>query len=138
MENTPPKNDLPLSAKVEILVHLIMNKPFVKIIDELSNVEVVALQKFVWDKTVEIGLRLKGKDFTRRDITKRMVSTPTYQRNQKCSERVYYCKGIMCIHSNPTCARNKIGDHLTAMQSAVKEWLEEIKSPKLEEVSLDS
>jgi hypothetical protein len=138
MENSAPQNDLPLSARVEVLVHLIMNKPFAKIINELSNQEVVALQKFVWDKTVEIGLRIKGKDFTRRDITKRMVSTPTYQRNQQCSERVYYCKGIMCIHSNSTCARNKIGDHLAAMQSAVQEWLEETKTPKLKQVKLDS
>jgi hypothetical protein len=138
MKNKPPQNGLPLSARVEVLVHLIMNKPFDNIINELSNEEVIALQKFVWDKTVEIGLRLKGKDFTRRDITKRMVSTPAYQRNQQCSERVYYCKGIMCIHSNSKCARNKIGNHLTAMQSAVQEWLEEIKAPKVEHVILDS
>jgi hypothetical protein len=111
-----------------------MNKPFNTVMDGLSNHEVVAIQKFIWDKTVEIGLRLKGKDFTRRDITKRMVSTPTYQRNQQCSERVYYCKGIMCIHSNSTCARNKISEHLSAMQAAVQEWLDDLRGTNIGEV----
>ncbi|HDL19486.1 MAG TPA: hypothetical protein ENH29_10560 [Bacteroidetes bacterium] len=123
------QKELPLSVRIEVMVYLVMNKPFIEFMGKLSNVEVVALQKFVWDKTVEIGLRLKGKSFTRKDITKRMIPTPTYQRQQKCSERVYYCKGVMCIHSNPECARNKIHGHLSAMQGAVQQWLEETEPP---------
>ena len=124
------KRILPLSARIEVLVHLIMNKPFDDILDELNINEVVALQRFVWNKTVEIGLRLKGSAFNRKDITKRMLSTPVYQRKQNCSERVYYCKGVMCIHSNSTCAKNKIFEHLTAMQGAVQQWLEDVNEPE--------
>lgn len=102
-----------------------MNKPFDEFMERLNNNEIVALQNFVWDKTVEIGLRLKGKAFSRKDITKRIISTPVYQRTQKCSERVYYCKGVMCIHSNSSCARNKISEHLLAMQNSIQQWLEE-------------
>lgn len=116
---------LPLSSRTEALIFLIMNKPFDEFMDRLNNNEIVALQNFVWDKTVEIGLRLKGKAFSRKDITKRIVSTPVYQRTHKCSERVYYCKGVMCIHSNSSCARNKISEHLLAMQNSIQQWLEE-------------
>ena len=44
------KRILPLSARIEVLVHLIMNKPFDDILDELNINEVVALQRFVWNK----------------------------------------------------------------------------------------
>lgn len=124
------KKVLPLSTRIEVLVHLIMNKPFDEIMNELNINEVVALQKFVWEKTVEIGLRLKGSSFNRKDITKRMLSTPAYQRKQNCSERVYYCKGVMCIHSNSACAKNKIFEHVTAMQGAVQQWLEDVNEPE--------
>ena len=50
------KKELSLSSRIEVLVHLIMNKPFHSVVDGLSTNEVVAIQKFVWDKTVEIGL----------------------------------------------------------------------------------
>ena len=127
MEQTrKEKRILSLSTRIEVLVHLIMNKPFEKIMEDLNINEVVALQRFVWDKTVEIGLRLKGSSFNRKDITKRMLSTPAYQRKQNCSERVYFCKGVMCIHSNSACAKNKIFEHLTAMQGAVQQWLEDV------------
>ena len=123
---------LPLPSRIEALIFLIMNKSFQEFMNRLNNNEIVALQNFVWNKTVEIGLRLKGKAFSRKDITKRIISTPVYQRTQNCSERVYYCKGVMCIHSNSSCARNKISEHLLAMQSSIQLWLEETGKSKLE------
>ncbi len=125
------KLTLSLAARVEVMGLLISGNPFDKILAQFSNEEMIALQKFVWDKTVEIGLRLKGKSFTRKDITQRMVSTPTYQRAQTCSERIYYCKGVLCIHSNATCARNKINGQLAAMQAAVQQWLADSSPPRL-------
>ena len=125
------KRALSLAARVEVMVFLISGKPFDEILSQLSNEEVGALQKFVWDKTVEIGLRLKGKNFTRKNITQRMVSTPSYQRAQACSEHIYYCKGVLCIHSNSACARNKINGQLAAMQAAVQQWLNDSTPPRL-------
>ena len=130
-QNQVINKDLPLSSRVEMLIYLIMNVPFTEFTHQLNNNEIIALQKFVWDKTVEIGLRLKGKAFSRKDITKGIVSTPVYQRAQNCSERVYYCKGIMCIHANSSCARNKISEHLHVMQDSIQQWLRETNESKL-------
>ncbi len=122
---------LRLVTRVEVISRLFSGEPFDDLVDMLSVDEVVHLQKFVWNKTVEIGLRLKGAAFSRKDITSRMISTPSYQRQQKCSERTYYCKATLCIHSNPDCARNKIKGQLSAMQQAVQHWIaEEVDASK--------
>ena len=129
------KNGLRLATKVEVLRRLLFSLPLDALVDGLSVDEVVHLQRFVWNETVEIGLRMRGADFSRRDITSRMMSTAAYQRQQNCSEPAYYCKATLCIHTHPDCARNKIKMQLRAMGQAVQEWFSqkgEISDPGLE------
>ncbi len=119
------RKELSPGQKVEAVYRLLKGIPFDDLIETLSNEDVVALQKFLWDKTVEIGLRMKGKNFTRRDITGRMVPTPIYQREQNCSERTYFCKATLCILSNPSCARKKLKGQFQAMEEVIQEWVAE-------------
>jgi len=126
------KDVLSLSQKANLMVHLLKGWSVDDLIDTYSDAEVVALQKFVWDKTVEMGLRLRGNEFDRHEITEHMIPTPIYQRQQGCSERVYYCKGVLCINSNPNCARTKIKGHVQAMIEVVQEWLGKNQLPARE------
>ena len=116
------RKELAPAQKVEAVYRLLKGISFDDLVDSMSNEDVVALQKFLWDKTVEIGLRVRGKNFTRREITSRMVPTPAYQREQNCSERTYFCKATLCILSNPSCARKKLKGQFQAMQEVVQEW----------------
>lgn len=117
------RKELSPAQKVEAIYRLLKSIPLDDLVDSYSNQDVVALQKFIWDKTVEIGLRMKGKEFSRKDITSRMMPTPVYQRQQGCSERVYFCKATLCILSNPKCARKKLKGQFQAMQEVVQEWI---------------
>ena len=119
------RKELAPAQKMEAVYRLLKGVPFDDWVDTLNNEDVVALQKFLWDKTVEIGLRVRGKNFTRRDITDHMVPTPIYQREQNCSERTYFCKATLCILSNPACARKKLKGQFRAMQEVVQEWIHE-------------
>lgn len=114
---------LKLSKKVEILFHLFHGNKISPLIDELENRAVVDLQKFVWEKTVEFGIKSRGKNFSRKDITRKMITTPLYQQLQKCSEHPYYCKGTHCISSNPNCARKKIKEHVDVMAESIWEFI---------------
>ena len=120
------RKELSPAQKVEAVYRLLKGIPFDDLVNSYSNQDVVALQKFIWDKTVEIGLRIRGKQFNRKDITSRMIPTPIFQRQQGCSERVYFCKATLCILSNPKCARKKLQGQFQAMQEAVQEWIREI------------
>jgi len=75
--NTPSEtqksNILTLSQKVEILFLLFHGLKINHLLDELDNSHVIDLQKFMWEKTVEIGIKTLGKDFNRDEITKKMT-----------------------------------------------------------------
>ncbi|MBN1349373.1 hypothetical protein JXJ21_08185 [candidate division KSB1 bacterium] len=111
----PAEYVLKTSKKLEIVYRLFMGKPLHELIDNLSTREVIEFQRFVWDRTVELGIKIRGTRFDRREITRKMIPTPNYQRQQNCNECIYYCKGTHCIHSNPSCARNKIKEHVKVM-----------------------
>lgn len=120
---TETKAGLKLGDRVKILYHLFHNQKISELIDDLDNRDVVAFQKYVWEKTVEFGIITRGKNFDRKEVTRKMTPTPNYQRQQGCSERTYYCKGTHCIHSNPNCARKKIKEHVEVMSSAIQEYI---------------
>jgi len=120
---TETKSGLKLSNRVEILYSLFRNEKISKLIDDLDNRDVVAFQKYVWEKTVEFGIVCRGKNFDRKEVTRKMTPTPNYQRQQGCSERMYYCKGTHCIHSNPNCARKKIKEHVDVMSDNIQEYI---------------
>jgi len=124
------ESGLRLATRVEVIRRLFLGLPFDSLVDGLSVDEVVHLQRFVWNETVEIGLRMRGPRFTRKDITSKMISTPAYQRQQNCSEPAYYCKATLCIHTHPDCARNKIKGQLRAMSEAVQGWFGEAESER--------
>jgi|Deesub1362B_J571_1020462.scaffolds.fasta_scaffold01010_6 hypothetical protein len=116
---------LPCSVRVLALVRLFSGAPLDEFVEQLSPDQLVALQNFIWEKTVEIGLRIKGPSFSKKEITERMTATPAYQRTQGCSERTYYCKAAECLFANPDCARKKLREQLQAIQKAVQQWLME-------------
>jgi hypothetical protein len=114
---------LRISTKVDILQRLFSQGDIESLIDRLDVDEVVELQRFMWEKTVEFGIKAKGKDFSRTDVTKRMIPTPEYQRMKGCTEPSFVCKGTQCIHSNPVCAIEKIKGHIRVMCDTIREYV---------------
>jgi len=99
-------------------------RPLSGLVDSLpDDNEVVALQRFVWDRTVELGLGSLGDRFSRRDITARMVPTREYLRQNNCTRKIYTCKATQCIRIHPECARRKIKGQLDAMAEAAGEYV---------------
>lgn len=121
---------LKTSKKLEIVYCMFTGKPLNPLIDGLLAREVIEFQGFVWDRTVEMGLKVRGTKFERREITARMTPTANFQRQQGCSERIYYCKGTHCIHSNPACAKQKIKEQVDVMGEVFRGY---IKSAKQQE-----
>ena len=113
---------LKISTKVQVLQRLFSGREIISLVDKLGVDEVVELQGFVWEKTVEFGIKAKGKDFSRADVTKRMIPTPEYQHIKNCKEPSFVCKGTQCIHSHPVCAIEKIKSHLKVMSDIINEY----------------
>jgi hypothetical protein len=123
--------DLKLSDRLDILYHVFRGEKISPLIDKLDNLAVTGFQKFVWEKTVEFGIVCRGKNFDRKEVTRNMTPTPIFQRQQRCSKRVYNCKGTQCLHTNPDCARKKIKEHVDVMAASIREYIRIVKQKKL-------
>jgi len=63
---------LKTSQKLEILRHLFSDTPIASFFAGLEQIEIAALKRFVWDKTIEFGIRVQGKNFSQENILKRI------------------------------------------------------------------
>ncbi len=108
-----------------LAVYLILNqKPVDRIIDDLNVPEIIDFQNFIWDLSVQFGIKVKGKNFSRKEITRKMVSSAAYQQRMNCTEDVYFCKGTYCIHAHPECATQKIKEHVETMAEVIRGFIE--------------
>ncbi len=119
-----PPTQLSLGLRLRVFHDLSEGRPLSSLVDSMpDDEEVVALQRFVWDRTVELGLGSLGDRFSRRDITARMVPTREYLRQNNCTRKIYTCKATQCIRIHPECARRKIKGQLDAMAEAAGEYV---------------
>ena len=130
--------DLSPGEKLDILCGLFRGSKIEKLIDKLDNQSVVALQKFVWETTAEFGIIARRKNFSRREITRKMTPTPQYQKSRGCNQHTYQCKATECINYNPECAREKIKEHVRVMAEILQSYIkierqnEPVENPLLE------
>ena len=115
--------DLKLSDRLEILCQLFRGEKIGALIEQLDNHSVSGFQKFLWEKTVEFGIVCQGKNFDRKEVTRKMTPTPVFQAQQRCTQSIYNCKGTHCIFSNPKCARKKIKEHVEVMAESIWEYI---------------
>lgn len=122
------KNYLHLSQKLAILASIFDRKSIRPILDECSTAQLVQAHAFLWDKLVEIHCLTQATQFDRHRVTQNMMSSATYQREQKCDLPLDYCKGVECVWSNPECAGNKIKNNMEIMAKSIIKNIE--SSPK--------
>jgi hypothetical protein len=114
---------LQLSSKVELMYLLFHGEKVSSMIDQLTNDEIIDLQRFVWEKTVEFGLLSRGKHFSRKEITRKMTPTPIFQKQQGCKQPAFHCKGTECIQTETECGRKKIKEHVDVMSESIWDYI---------------
>jgi len=122
----PDNSDYALrpSEKLDVLYRLFRGENICDLIDNMDNTSVIGLQKFMWETAAEFGIISRKHNFSRKEITRKMKPTQQFQKEQNCDERIYFCKGTHCIHSNSECARKKIKEHIKVMSESIREYIE--------------
>lgn len=123
--------DLKLSDRLNIVYHFLRGEKVSPLIDDLDDRSVNGFQNFMWEKTVEFGIVSRGKNFDRKEITRKMTSTPVFQLQQRCTLDSYTCKGTQCIFTNPKCARKKIKEHVEVMAKSIREYIRFVKKREI-------
>jgi len=111
------------SEKLAILQRLLNGQNITEMIDRLDNRDVIGLQKFLWEITAEFGIICRKKNFSRKEITRKMTPTSQFQKQHGCTERSYHCKATQCIHTHSECARMKIKEQIQVMTESLHEYL---------------
>jgi hypothetical protein len=123
-------------TKLQAIYWILNGTPVSQLIDNLAIPEIIEFQKYVWDLTVEFGIKVKGKKFTRKEITRHIPPTAEFQKRMGCPEKVYYCKGTHCIMLNPDCATKKIKEHVDIMAEVIRGFIQSAKQHELVENSI--
>lgn len=63
---------LKTSQKLDLLRHLFSDTPIASFFAGLEQIEITALKSFIWDKTIEFGIRVQGKNFSQESILTRI------------------------------------------------------------------
>lgn len=122
MLTTKPPS-LRISTKIQVLQCLFSGCDLELILGKLEIEELLELQRFLWEKTVEFGIKAKGANFAKADVTKRMISVSAYQQMKNCKEAISVCKETACIRKHPSCATEKVKGHIQVMKDAIGEYI---------------
>jgi len=114
--------ELAFSQRLEIIVSIFKNQPLRPLLDMLSTPQLVQAHNFLWDKMVEFHVKTQPREFRREEVTKKMMLSAKYQRQQNCDLRLDYCKGVECIWSNPLCAGNKVKMNMEVMAEHIRSF----------------
>ena len=72
------------SLKLQLLHSVLHGLPVSELIDSLAIADVVKSQQYLWDLTIEFGLRARSTRFSRREVTRKMLPTTQYQKKRVC------------------------------------------------------
>ncbi len=107
--------ELTFRRRLEILVALMSGKPLRPVLEEMTSVQLVQAHEFLWNKMVEWHYKTQPREFRREEVTKSMMPSRDYQKQQHCDLRLDYCKGVECIRTHPVCAGNKVKNNMEAV-----------------------
>lgn len=125
--------ELTFSQRLEIIVSIFKNQPLQPVLEKLSTPQLVQAHNFLWDKMVEFHVTTQPREFRREEVTKKMLPSAKYQRQQNCDLRLDYCKGVECIWSNPICAGNKVKMNMEVMAVHIRSFLTGAKQPPIQQ-----
>ena len=107
---------------LEIMVCLFSGRKLRPVLDKLTTPQLVQAHNFLWNKLIEFHYKTQRREFSREDVTRRMVPSAKYQKMQNCDLRLDFCKGVECIWSNPECAGNKVKNNMEAMADHIRSF----------------
>ena len=122
-----PKNSFtaPLlpGTRLQLLRYMLTGASPLRLVDGMTVAELIAAYQFVWEKTLEIGIRIKGEHFSQSDVFKRLKSVEHYKSEVGCGEPLQRCESNDCMAQNPVCLKNKLKEQMLRLYQLISEYL---------------
>ncbi len=122
----PPNNlNAPLTPgmQLQLLRYMLTGASPATLIDNMSAEELIHAYQFSWEKTLEIGIRIRGERFSQSDVFKRLKSVELYKAEVGCGEPLQRCESNDCVEQNPNCLKNKLKEQIVRLFQLISEYL---------------
>jgi len=115
---------LPPSKRLRLLKIMLSGVSPLRDLSGFSIYELIEAQEFVWEKALEVGIRMRKEEFSQKDIVRQIKPTEQHKREAGCNEPLQLCEANGCLHRNPKCLRKKLEDQIDAICRVVAQFLE--------------
>jgi hypothetical protein len=109
--------------QLQLLRYMLTGSSPTMLIENMAVAELVPAYQFAWEKTLEIGIRIKGERFSQSDVFKRLKSVELYKSEVDCREPLQRCEANDCIAQNPDCVKNKLKEQIVRLFQLIAEYL---------------
>ncbi len=114
---------LSISLKMELLRALLTGTALTPVLEPLPPTDLLLVHRFVWEKTLEFGIKMQGRHFPQDEIQARLRSLSQAQFSRGCPAKLKNCQLQECYMQQPGCMRAMALQQIEAMGSAVQEFL---------------
>ncbi len=114
---------LSISLKLDIIRALLTGTAMEPIIENLRANDILSVHRFVWEKTLEFGIKTRGRHFPQEELQSRLRSISQAQISRGCPADLKNCQLYDCYQQQPECMRAMALQQIEAMCSAVQDYL---------------
>jgi hypothetical protein len=111
-------------TKLNLLGLLLNRRPLQAFVGGLSDAALWAAHRFVWEKTLEFGIKMKGKSFPQDAVNNRLQGIAKTHHDRGCAADLKYCSPEECVAQHPQCARAVLLEQITAMEQMTREFFQ--------------
>ncbi len=124
LEAQPSTTHLLLPGRqLQLLRYMLTGMSPLPVLETMDAQEIVQAYEFMWEKALEIGIRMRGERFSQADILKRLKSVEQYKHEVGCKEPLQRCEVHTCLPQNPACVKNKLKDQFVRLYEHIAEYL---------------
>lgn len=108
---------------LQFLRYMLMGQSPQGLLDNMDVTEITVVYDYMWEKALEIGIRVKGEKFSQADMIKRLKTVEQYKADVGCKEPLQRCVNNECIDQNPSCVRAKLKDQFNKLYGLIADYL---------------
>lgn len=111
------------STQLQFLRYLLSGQSPASLLDAMEAADIPPVYDFIWEKALEIGIRVKGEHFSQADMLKRLKSVEHYKEQVGCKEPLQRCITNECMAQNAECVRAKMKEQFNQLYHLIADYL---------------
>lgn len=110
-------------TQLQFLRYMLLGQSPQGVLDGMDAAEISHVYDFMWEKALEIGIRVKGERFSQADMIKRLKTVEQYKAEVGCKEPLQRCMKNECLAENAACVRTKLKDQFDKLYGLIADYL---------------